>query len=113
MVSRGLDGVRQDALKFNKEDFGNIFRRKCNPEDRIKRIQRCLEAVDSAKLYFLENDLRHEYNRTLHREEMLWYQKSPEKWARFRDKNTTFFHTQTIVRRKRNRIEDLLLSDGS
>ncbi|XP_024634474.2 uncharacterized protein [Medicago truncatula] len=44
---------------------------------------------------------------------MLWYQKSREKWVKFGDKNTAFFHTQTIVRRKRNRVHRLQLPCGT
>ena len=32
---------------------------------------------------------------------------------RFGDRNTKFFHTQTVVRRKRNRIHGLFLDNGS
>src|ERR1044072_2772488 len=44
---------------------------------------------------------------------MLWFQKSREKWVRFRDRNTSFFHAQTIVRRRRSHIQGMELSDGS
>jgi hypothetical protein len=43
---------------------------------------------------------------------MLWYQKSRENWVKFGDKNTSFFHAQTIIRRKRNRIHRLQLPNG-
>ena len=38
---------------------------------------------------------------------MLWFQKSREQWVRFGDRNTAFFHAQTLTRRKRNKIEGL------
>ena len=49
---------------------------------------------------------------------MLWYQKSREKWVKLGDRNTSFFHAQTIVRRRRNRVEgafidgDIWCTDG-
>jgi len=43
---------------------------------------------------------------------MHWYQKSREQWVKFGDINTAFFHTQTIIRRKRNRIHHLQLPNG-
>ena len=43
---------------------------------------------------------------------MLWYQKSREKWIKFGDKNSSFFHAQTIIRRKKNRIHRLQLPNG-
>src|ERR1044072_6109139 len=44
---------------------------------------------------------------------MLWCQKSREKWVRFRDRNTSFFHAQTIVRRRRSHIQGMEISDGT
>jgi hypothetical protein len=43
---------------------------------------------------------------------MHWYQKSREKWVQFGDKNSSFFHAQTIIRRKKNRIHKLQLPSG-
>lgn len=43
----------------------------------------------------------------MEQEELLWYQKSREKWLEFGDRNTKYFHTSTIIRRKSNRIEAL------
>lgn len=43
----------------------------------------------------------------LAQEEMLWFQKSREKWVRYGNKNTKFFHTQTVIRRRKNRIVGL------
>ncbi|RYR48918.1 hypothetical protein Ahy_A07g035026 [Arachis hypogaea] len=44
---------------------------------------------------------------------MLWFQKSREQWVRYGDRNTKFFHMQTIIRRKANKIHGLFVSDGS
>jgi len=38
---------------------------------------------------------------------VLWFQKSREKWVELGDRNTKYFHTSTIIRRCRNRIEAL------
>ena len=43
----------------------------------------------------------------LEQDEVLWYQKSREKWIVLGDRNTKYYHTTTIVRRKRNKIEML------
>lgn len=68
--------------------------------------------ASNESLYRLERELQLEYEIILTREELLWYQKSREQWVRFGDRNTKYFHTQTVVRRKRNRIQGLFLESG-
>jgi len=48
-----------------------------------------------------------QYNQVLAQEEMLWFQKSREQWVRYGNKNTKFFHTQTIIGLRRNKITGL------
>lgn len=49
----------------------------------------------------------------LWQEEAHWFQKSREQGVQFGYGNTRFFHAQTVVRRKRNKIMGLFLLDGS
>ena len=46
------------------------------------------------------------------KEEKVWRQKSREAWLKDGDANTRFFHTATIIRRKRNYIGMLKGDDG-
>ena len=112
-IPASLCAVRNDSLKFNSEVFGNIHKRKRELEARIRGIEKRLETWDSASLSFLLQQLHKDYDEVLYQEEILWFQKSREKWVRFGDKNTKFFHIQTIVRRKRNKVHGLFLEDGS
>jgi hypothetical protein len=107
-----LNIVKENSIIFNHEVFGNIFRRKKHVESRLKGIQSYLERVDSLRHTFLEKELQQEYNHILFQEEMLWYQKSREMWVKFGDKNSSFYHTQTIIRRKKNKIHSLQLPNG-
>lgn len=52
----------------------------------------------------LEQDLCLEYENTCLQEEMLWMQKSRDTWIKLGDRNTAYFHSKTIARRRRNRI---------
>lgn len=52
-----LDQVRHYSQIFNKDVFGDIFRRKKTIEARMKGIQRTLERVDSLSLCHLEQAL--------------------------------------------------------
>lgn len=107
-----LNKVRENSIIFNHDVFGNIFQKKKHIENRLRGIHRYLERVDSLRHSLLEKQLQQELNHILFQEEMLWYQKSREKWVKFGDKNSSFFHAQTIIRRKRNRIHRLKLPNG-
>lgn len=60
----------------------------------------------------LEMRLKKEWTEVLMQKEMLWMQKSRIDWLCFGDKNTCFFQTSTVVRRRRNKIEPLRGEDG-
>lgn len=107
-----LEQVKISSQIFNRDIFGNIFKRKRNIETRMRGIQRTLERVDSVFLFQLEQTLQHEYNHILFQEELFWFQKLREEWVKLGDKNTTYFHAQTIIRRKRNKVHDLNLRNG-
>lgn len=96
-VLGSLSCVAQDSISFNKDVFGNIFAKKRKLGARLRGIQRALEDIDSSHLVTLQKDLFREYESILFQEE----------------RNTAFFLTQTIVRRKRNKIHGLNLPDGS
>ncbi|XP_057452893.1 uncharacterized protein LOC130744751 [Lotus japonicus] len=108
-----LDRVRSESISFNRETFGNIFRRKRWVEGRLRGVQRELDARITSDMVRFEAELQAEYRDILRQEELLWFQKARENRVRFGDRNTSYFHTHTIIRRKRNRIHRLkLLSDG-
>jgi hypothetical protein len=106
-TTASLNRVRDDSLTFNKEVFGNIFKRKKDIEKQLQHVQKMIERVDSIHLNMEEANLQKMYQEVLKQEELLWYQKSREKWVKFGDRNNKFFHTQTIIRRKRNKIQGL------
>ncbi|KAA3466982.1 reverse transcriptase [Gossypium australe] len=65
----------------------------------------------SRSLATLEMDVRDELESVLNHEELLWKQKARCDWLNFGDRNTKFFHSRTIQRRKFNRI--LALKDNN
>lgn len=99
--------VQDKSLIFNKEIFGNLFKRKRQLEARIKGVHIQLDSCASSDLIRMERQLQSRYNEVLAQEELLWYQKSRENWVKFGNKNTKFFHTQTIIRRRRNYVTGL------
>ncbi|OWM82874.1 hypothetical protein CDL15_Pgr005274 [Punica granatum] len=55
----------------------------------------------------LELEISRELDEILTQEEILWFQKSRSNWIRFGDRNSKYFRTKTIIKRKRIRIETL------
>jgi hypothetical protein len=100
------------VLFWNKHTFGNIFQRKKRILARITGAQRALTNHPSSSLVSLERTLREEFNSILKLEEDFWALKSRVSWVVEGDRNTKFFHTSTIVRRKLNRISRLQNSMG-
>ncbi|QHN83565.1 uncharacterized protein DS421_20g705850 [Arachis hypogaea] len=112
-VTERLKMVQQASLDFNSKIFENIFVRKNKLEYQIDQIQRRLEVTDVLFLRIKEAELREDYNRLFLQEELFWYQKSREQWVKYGDRNTKFFHLQTLVRRNHNRVHGLYVKDGS
>ena len=98
---------------WNKEVFGNVFHKKSRLEARIKGTQHALASNPNQFLINLGRTLLEEYNLILQQEHDLWATKSRYNWAILGDRNTSFFHTSAIVRRKRNRIDKIIDSSGN
>ena len=69
---------------------------------RLNGIQRAVASKPSNFLLNLEKDLVKELDMILSQEEELWALKSRVNWMIQGDRNTTFYHVSTMVRRKRN-----------
>ena len=72
---------------WNKECFGNIFRRKIRLWARLEGIQKQLSSNHSDRLLKLERKLHQELEMVLNQEALLWYQKYREEWIAFGDSN--------------------------
>ena len=99
-----IDSFIKEAKVWNKTQFGNIFTRKKNIMARLNGIQRSIAIRPSAFLCNLENELLKELDSVLSQEEELWALKSRVNWMIQGDRNTSFYHVSTLVRRKRNQI---------
>ncbi|XVF22870.1 hypothetical protein REPUB_Repub12eG0208500 [Reevesia pubescens] len=107
-----LNSFTSIVKEWNQLCFGNIFRRKRHLQARIQGTQKALEQAPNPFLFELEKKLLADYEQTLLQEEVLWFQKSRSQWIQFGDKNTNFFHTSTIIRRRKNKISALKDSDN-
>lgn len=80
---------------------------------RLEGVSKALSMRPFLGLIKLEKKLKKEWMETLLQEEILWMQKSRVDWLRYGDKNTNFFHTSCLVRRRRNRVETLQDDEGN
>ncbi|KAG7551702.1 Ribonuclease H domain [Arabidopsis thaliana x Arabidopsis arenosa] len=107
-----LERLQGKMRKWNKEVFGDINRRKAELVAEITIVQNLIEAAQTDDLLAREEQLLKSFDTLLEQEEVLWFQKSREKFIALGDMNTTFFHTSTVIRRRRNRIEMLKDSEN-
>ncbi|KAJ8750588.1 hypothetical protein K2173_015755 [Erythroxylum novogranatense] len=76
-------------------------------------VQKALERRSNPRLVQLEIDLQAELEEILDNEEILWRQKSRCEWLADGDRNTKYYHSRTMARRRRNKISALRLQDNS
>lgn len=99
-----LAGLHDTLRRRNREVFGEINTRKEKLLGEIKEVQDLLALVHTEDLLEKEKILLQMFETLLEQEEMLWFQKSREKFIELGDRNTTFFHTSTVIRRRHNSI---------
>ncbi|KFK31800.1 hypothetical protein AALP_AA6G160500 [Arabis alpina] len=104
---KALEELREKLKKRNREVFGDVQKRREQLVDEIKSVQDRLELTQTTVLLEREAWLLKEFEDVLEQEEVIWFQKSREKNIALGDRNTKYFNTSTIIRRRRNRIESL------
>ena len=97
--------------RWNQKIFGNLFRRKHQLWAHLEGIQRRLDAGRPRYLLKLDRRLRQDLDKTLDQITLLWFQKARVEQIRDGDRNTKYFHTSTIIRRRMNRIDAIKTSD--
>ena len=100
------------ALRWNKDVFGNMFTRKKIIMARLLGVQKALASCPNPFLINLQNKLNDEYNLILQLEEELWAMKARTDWIIHGERNTTYSHMSTLVRRSRNIISSILNDNG-
>lgn len=101
------------AGTWNENVFGMIGKRKRTIHARLKGIRTQLTSQPfSDFLVDLEQSLAEELESIDFQEELLWLQKSSSDWITLGDKNTSFYHTKTLIKRRRDRVAKLKNSDG-
>lgn len=102
--------ITKAAIKYwNKHYFGNI---KNNPDCTLSLLDKVQQAPSSNSNLAMELHLHKLLDEYLKQEESLWKTKSRELWLTASDLNTRFFHTSTLIRRRRNSISLLQTLGG-
>ncbi|KAL8140213.1 LOW QUALITY PROTEIN: hypothetical protein V2J09_006234 [Rumex salicifolius] len=102
-----LNILREELRIWNKDVFGNLNYKKDKLLKRIDGIDRTIALGAPIRLFRLQSNLKAEFEEVLRQEEVFWFQKSKEKWVELGDRNTSFFHTSTIVRHHRKHVTAL------
>ncbi|KAI9071661.1 hypothetical protein K1719_046380 [Acacia pycnantha] len=111
-----IESFKTEIQKWNSETFGGIGHRKRRLFRRLNGIQRKIDSQPDIRLDFLmdlEISLREDLENVCFQEELLWIQKSSSDWMCLGDRNTSYYHLKALMRRKRNRVSQLKLPDGS
>ncbi|KAL8129303.1 hypothetical protein V2J09_018458 [Rumex salicifolius] len=111
-LSSALANLATHLESWNRDVFGNLFRRRDRLWKRIEGIQRELCVRPNGGLMRLEQQLRGELDCILEQIHIFWVQKARTDVLKDGDRNTKFFHACAVVCRKRNRIEGLFDEAG-
>ncbi|CAL1384971.1 unnamed protein product [Linum trigynum] len=108
-----LQSISEALQKWNKEVYGNIFRRKKQLLNELKSLEMLNERRPSRSSLAREQEVRVSLEHTLWEEELLWTQKARANWVLRGDMNTRFFHNSFLSRRRRNKITTLKDDQGN
>ena len=103
-LAEAVEKFTKNATNWKLNHFGNIFVKKRRLMARLNGYQKALAARPSPILVNLEKSLKCDLNEVLNQEQELWALKSRVNWMLLGDRNNSFFHVLTLVRRRRNKI---------
>ncbi|XP_052107411.1 uncharacterized protein LOC127740479 [Arachis duranensis] len=101
----------EKAKEWNKEVFGQIFRKKKRILLRLEGINQNLSFNNNPFLEKLQRDLWREYEMIVVQEESYWMQMAKCKIINLGDKNSKYFHQKANGRRRRNHVNALKNSE--
>lgn len=111
-LTRATSDFEEAISIWNKEVFGNIFQNKKQTLARLAGIQSSPHYPTSSFLQNLELSINHQFKDIPKHECIFWKLKSRINWLMERDSNTKF-HTSTLNRRRRNKINSLQDDHGN
>ncbi|KAF7826831.1 ribonuclease H [Senna tora] len=97
---------------WNQNTFEDIKQRKNKITRRLHGIHAAIDKKYNPFLEKLGKELNKELEDVLSQEEELWFQKARCTWIRDGDRNTKYYHTKAITRRRENKITMLKNRNG-
>ena len=111
-LTENISSMANTLSYWHKDCFGNIQQRKRRLWARLFGIQKSLEVQGPRYLLKLERKLQNDLKTVLDQDELLWFQRSREDWIESGDRNTKFYHTSTLIRKRRNNLKALRTPHG-
>lgn len=103
----------QKAKNWNRNNFGNIFRRKERIFRRLQGIDKAIASGSPKSCDDILQSLWREYDEIVIQKEIDWAQIAHCNWLAMGDKNTRFFHESAKLKKKRMRFDMLKDDNGS
>ena len=88
------------------------FGRKKNLLARLSGVEKALAHNPGQRMINLHSWLSKELDKIMSLEEELWGIKARTDWLIHGERNTTFYHLSTLIRRSHNRINRIMKADG-
>ncbi|KAK5802899.1 hypothetical protein PVK06_030528 [Gossypium arboreum] len=111
-MADSLSKLTLNLKEWNKQVYGHITSKKRHLVHKIANVQSKMDVSGSNQFAQEDLSLRQELENVPHHEELLWKQKARYDWLHLGDRNKRFFHSQTLQRRKSNRITAIRNNDG-
>ncbi|KAA3472023.1 reverse transcriptase [Gossypium australe] len=111
-MTESLNNFTAFVKDWNRDVYGFLGNKKRKLMRSLNNIQKALEISDSDHLIKKERETRDELENVLDHEDILWRQKARCDWLQLGDRNTKFYHSRTVKRRKFNRIMSLRVDNG-
>ena len=108
-ISAKLSNLQCSLSELAKSNFGSINKQTANLRKQLENPWKRQPSVARDKEIKSVSSILDEL---LHREELMWRQRSRALWLREGDKNTKYFQCKASWRRKRNTISKLKDEEG-
>ncbi|KAA3482563.1 LINE-type retrotransposon LIb DNA [Gossypium australe] len=110
-LTNKVGGQKEEVKDWNRDVYGFLGNRKRKLMKSLNNIQKDLERSSTTYLIKKNEEIRNDLENILEHEDLLWRQKARCDWLKLGDRNTNFFHSRTIKRRKFNRITTLRIDN--